>query len=136
MNKDKFTIGAFAIILDKEDRILLCHRRDRDIWNLPGGSLEKGESPWECVKREVKEETGLDVKIVRLVGIYSKPNKDEIVFQFLCEPTGGKLKLNDEADKIEYFTCSRIPKNTVVKQIERIKFFLERREEMILKIQN
>ena len=52
-----FTIGVFAIIFDDKNRILFCHRRDHDLWNLPGGRLEKGEAPWKGVIREVKEET-------------------------------------------------------------------------------
>ncbi len=42
----KFTIGAFAVIFNKKKEILLCHRRDCNLWNLPGGGVEKGESPW------------------------------------------------------------------------------------------
>ena len=41
-----FTIGVFGIIIDDKDRVLLCHRRDFDLWNLPGGGVETGESPW------------------------------------------------------------------------------------------
>lgn len=136
MAKDKFTIGVFAIILDKQKRILLCHRRDRDLWNLPGGGLEKGEIPWQGVIREVKEETGLIVKIERLAGIYSKPGKDEIVFQFICKKVGGALAINKEADKIQYFAINEIPKNTVPKQVERIKdFFNNDNNKVFLKVQ-
>lgn len=55
-----FSIGAFAIILDEQSRVLLCHRRDFDVWNLPGGGVENGELPTEAVIREVREETGTD----------------------------------------------------------------------------
>lgn len=58
-----FKIGVFGIIIDEQNRVLLCHRRDYDLWNLPGGGLEKNEAPWEGVVREVKEETGLRVKV-------------------------------------------------------------------------
>lgn len=51
-----FKIGAFAIILDEQGRVLLCHRRDIDAWNLPGGGLLSGEAPWQGVVRETKEE--------------------------------------------------------------------------------
>jgi len=51
----KFTIGVFAVIFNKKKEILLCHRRDYDLWNLPGGGVEKGESPWQAVARETKE---------------------------------------------------------------------------------
>ena len=82
--KHKVTIGSFGIITNENDEILLCHRNDYDLWNLPGGGLEKNETPWDCVIREAKEETGLNVEVSRLMGIYSKPNKDELVFMFVC----------------------------------------------------
>ena len=71
-----------------ELQVLLVHRSDYDLWNLPGGGLEKGESPWQGVIREVKEETGLNVSVTRLAGVYSKPDVDEIVFSFECKIIG------------------------------------------------
>lgn len=67
-----FSIGAFAVIFDEHSRVLLCHRRDLDVWNLPGGGVESGELSTEAVIRETKEETGLDVVVERLVGVYGK----------------------------------------------------------------
>ena len=99
-DKPRFTIGVFAILLDESRRVLLCHRRDFDLWNLPGGGLETGESPWTGVVREVREEAGLDVTVERLVGVYSKPESGEIVFSFLCRVVGGALTLTAEADQI------------------------------------
>jgi ADP-ribose pyrophosphatase YjhB (NUDIX family) len=119
--KSRFTVGVFGIILDDQRRVLLCHRRDYDLWNLPGGSLENGEAPWDGITREVKEETGLEVEVSRLAGVYSKPEQDEIALSFVCRSLGGELTLNDEADKIEYFEVSKLPRNTVPKQVERIK---------------
>jgi ADP-ribose pyrophosphatase YjhB (NUDIX family) len=115
-----FSIGAFAIIFDDHGRALLCHRRDMDVWNLPGGRVESGELPTEAVVREVKEETGLDVVIERLVGVYGKVEEDDLVFSFLCQVTGGDPALTDEADAIEYFAVENIPANTSPKQVERI----------------
>lgn len=122
-----FTIGVFGIITDDQNRVLLCHRLDYDLWNLPGGTLEAGEAPWECVVREVKEETGFDVEIVRLAGIYNKPDKNEICFSFVCKIVGGELTLNDEANKIEYFDIKNIPNNTSPKQVERINDVFEKK---------
>jgi ADP-ribose pyrophosphatase YjhB (NUDIX family) len=116
-----FTIGAFAIILDAQGRVLLSHRRDMDLWNLPGGAVERGELPTEAVVREVVEETGLEVAIDRLVGVYGKEGRDEIVFAFACRVTGGRLTLTDEADAHAYFERDRIPRNTPPKQVERIE---------------
>lgn len=133
--QQEFKVGVFGIIKNKEDHFLLCLRNDYNIWNLPGGKLEKGESPWQGVIREVKEETGLDVEIIKLIGVYSKPNKDEIVFSFECKVLGGELILNDEAKDIKYFSLNEIPENTVQKQVERIKDFFENKDKTILKIQ-
>lgn len=125
--KDQFIVAAFGFIFDENNKILLCHRCDYDLWNLPGGTMEAGESPWECVVREAREETGLKVEITRLAGIYNKPDKGELVFSFICRVVGGQLTLNKEADKIEYFDIKDIPANTSQKQVARIHDALEKK---------
>ena len=114
-----FTIGAFAVIFDHLGRVLLCHRRDMDLWNLPGGGLEGSELPTEAALREVREETGLEVEIERLVGVYGKNDKD-LVFTFECRVVGGQLSTSDESDEYGYFAIDQIPLNTNPKHVERI----------------
>lgn len=133
--KALFTIGVFGIIFDKQGRVLLVHRKDYDLWNLPGGRLESGEAPWDGAIREIKEETGFEVEVIKLVGVSSKFNKDDIVFSFLCKIISGQATLSRESDKIEYFEINKIPKNTVPKQVERIKDILQNPNEVILKVQ-
>ncbi len=115
-----FTIGAFAIIFNAQGHVLLSHRRDIDMWNLPGGGMESRELPTEAVIREVMEETGLEVCVERLVGVYSKVDKDDLVFAFVCQVIGGDLRLSDEADEHRYFAVDALPPNTLQKQVERI----------------
>jgi len=115
-----FTIGAFAIIFDDQRRILLCHRRDYDIWNLPGGRVESGELPTEAAIREVHEETGLDIHIKRLVGVYGKSYRDEIVFVFEGDSIGGAITPTEESDICEYFGVDEFPINTIPHHVERI----------------
>jgi len=115
-----FSIGAFAIIFNDAGGVLLCHRRDMDMWNLPGGGMESGELPTEAVIREVKEETGLEVVIDRLIGVYGKVDKDELVFSFVCRVIGGKYSTTDESDACQYFAMDDLPPNTPPKQVERI----------------
>lgn len=133
--KAQFTIGAFGMIFDEQKRVLLVHRRDYDLWNLPGGTLEDFEPPVQAVKREVKEETGLDVEVLKLMGIYNKENKNDMAFSFLCKVVGGEITLNDEADQIEYFEVDKLPANTVPKQVERIRDALLDPAEIIFKTQ-
>src|SRR5947199_5625125 len=86
-----FRIAVSALIVD-EGRILLAYRRDIDWWNLPGGGMEVGETVDEALQREVSEETGVEVEIEQLVGVYSKPQKQEIVLTFRCHISGGTLR--------------------------------------------
>jgi 8-oxo-dGTP diphosphatase len=130
-----FTIGAFAIVFDDEDRVLLCHRRDIDLWNLPGGGVETGETPWDAAVREVREETGFEVMVQRLQGVYVKPETDDVVFSFICVIRGGIATLNDEADRIDWFGKGELPPNTSLKQRERILDALTRVNDMVLHAQ-
>lgn len=125
--------GAFGIIFDEMKRVLLCHRCDCDAWNLPGGGIEDYESPWEAVKREVKEEVGLDVRFLRLAGIYEKPKRGINVDTFVCEVLGGKITTSDEADRIQYFSISEIPKNTFPKHIKRIEDSINNPETVVIR---
>jgi ADP-ribose pyrophosphatase YjhB (NUDIX family) len=121
--------------LDDESRILLCHRTDRDMWNLPGGRVEAHESPWDAVLREVAEEVGLTVRVDRLLGIYSVLSRADLVLNFLCVPVGGAIRLSDEADDIQWFSHSDIPPNTSARQRERIDDAFDHPKETILKTQ-
>lgn len=129
-----FTIGAFAIILDEQQQVLLCHRRDIDRWNLPGGGVMHGETPWQGVIREVKEETGLNVVADKLLGVYTDTSRDDIVFSFLCNIVGGEITLNDEADAIAYFSFGELPAHTHLHHRIRIKDALDEPDSMHLKI--
>ncbi len=114
-------LGAFAIIFDETGRVLLGHRRDMDLWNLPGGRIEAGERPDEAILREVMEETGLQVRMEKLVGIYSKPGKDELIFLFRCVITGGELQqVTSETDANRFFSPAALPANLIPKHRERI----------------
>jgi len=134
--QSKFTIGVFGLLFDREDKVLLCHRRDYDLWNLPGGGLEKGESVSEGLKRELWEETGLTVKISKLIGIYNKPEKNEVIFCFTCEKIDGEITLNEEADQIEYFSIDKLPKNFPKKQKERIEDAMKNSKYPVFKTQS
>src|SRR5205823_14899647 len=90
-----FRIAASALIFDG-NRVLLAHRRDIDWWNLPGGGMEAGETVEQAIRREVLEETGLEVEVERLVGVYSKPQKNEVVLAMRCRVTSGRPQASEE----------------------------------------
>ena len=130
-----FSVGANAIIFDGDERVLLSHRRDHDIWNLPGGAVERGELPTDAGVREVEEETGLVVEVARLVGVYANAHKDDIVFAFECKVVGGKLTATAESRDHRYYAVDAIPANTIPKQVERIHDARQRRDAPIFRRQ-
>ena len=132
----QFTLGSFVVIFDKKNRVLLSHRRDMDIWNLPGGGVERGELPNEAAVRETYEETGLKISISKLVGVYGKPHKDEIIFVFLGKVVGGKIKKSNEADHSRYFKLKKLPVNIIPKHRERILDAAQNRSSAIYRWQH
>lgn len=82
--------------------------------------MKSGELPTEAAVRETLEETGLQINILRLVGVYGKPGENDLVFSFLGEIIGGHITTIDEADEVAYFTVDKIPSNTSPRQVERI----------------
>ncbi len=127
-----FTVGAFAMIFNAQRQVLLCHRRDMDRWNVPGGGVMSGETPWQAVVREVQEEVGLLVKVERLLGVYAYPPGDDIIFSFLCTPIGGEIAESDEADAIAYFAVEHLPAAMHLHHLMRIKAAVERPEDLHL----
>ena len=130
----QFRIAVYALIF-REHEILLALRRDTDWWNLPGGGLELGETVEEGVCREVREETGLEVEVDHLVGVYSKPQKQEIVLTFLCRTLGGTLTATEESRECRYFLPETMPVNTLPKHRQRVMDALLNEKHAILRTQ-
>lgn len=88
----KNIVLAGCVILDQDNRVLLLHRQTAaiDHWEVPGGKKEKGESPKTTVTREAREELGLDVQIVRSIGVanFRYEDTDMVYHYFLCSTNG------------------------------------------------
>lgn len=129
----RFQIGVFATVLDGAGRVLLVHRTDCDWWCQPGGGMETGETPWEGVIRETREETGFEVAVERLVGVYSwAPRKDEVILSFLCRITGGERATSDESDDVRFFAPDDLPANTFPEHTHRIRDALDAEPQTLL----
>ena len=110
-----------AVIFDRDRRVLLQRRTDNDLWGIPGGAVEYGEAVRAALLREVREETGLTVEIIRLVGVYSDPAHHQIVtypdgnvihyVSVCCECTvvEGTLTLGDETSALAWFAPDALP---------------------------
>ena len=98
--------SASAIVTDEHGRILLIKRRDNTLWALPGGGHDIGETIADTAVREVKEETGLDVKVTGLVGVYTNPRhvvaftdgevRQQFSLLFTTTVLGGTLAIDHE----------------------------------------
>ncbi len=134
--KARFRVSAFAVI-EHDGRYLLARRSDIGWWNLPGGGLESGETVDEGLAREVMEEVGLKVEIERVVGVYSKPRKDEVVITFLCHlsPDSGEPRTSDEVSEVGWFAPSEFPERLLPKHRQRLEDALLGRPEAILRAQ-
>ena len=120
--KAVFRVGAFALI-EREGTYLMGRRRDIGWWNLPGGGLEYGETLEQGLAREVMEEVGVEIAIERLVGVYSKPQKREVVLTFLChlaDPTA-QPGVSDEISEVGWYTANALPEQTLPKHRQRVE---------------
>jgi ADP-ribose pyrophosphatase YjhB (NUDIX family) len=113
--------GAFVILQNENREVLWVQRPDDGRWNLPGGGVEPGESPWGAAVREAKEETGLDVALEHLVGVYTKPEKEEVVFAFTGRSAGGTLQTGPEAAAFAYHAPGDEPENALVNHVARVQ---------------
>jgi ADP-ribose pyrophosphatase YjhB (NUDIX family) len=127
-------VGVFATIRDERGRVLLVHLRDCEFWCQPGGGLEAGEAPWQGVMREVREETGLDVRVVRLAGVYSWPAEGELILAFVCAVTGGTLATSHESDAVAFFPADTLPPNTFAEHVARIADALADESDVVLSV--
>lgn len=110
-------IGAAAVIVDASGWVLLVrHSYGRRNWELPGGVSEAGESAAETVVREVREETGLDVALERLTGVYweaNRPDGDMHHFVLACrllDPNASPRPTSREILECGYFAASALPR--------------------------
>ena len=135
--KPNSLVVAVSVVVTNDAREILLHRRsDNELWSVPGGAMELGESISQAVTREVKEETGFDVEPERLVGIYSDPGhivaysdgevRQQFSICFACRVVGGDFAESDESLDVRFFTpadVSRLPMSESVRL--RVNHFLE-----------
>ena len=108
-------VAAGALFLDDRGRVLLVHPTYKDHWDIPGGYVERGESPAAACRRELKEELGIDRAPLRLLNVDWAPNEregDKLLFLFDCGPLGDdetRITLPaDELDRWEWVDLARL----------------------------
>ena len=111
-----------------DGKILLTQRDDFETWVLPSGRVEEGESLAQAAVREAKEETGIDVELTRLVGVYSRTGTmyPGYTALFAARPVGGAPRLQSgETIAVEWYPFDKIPTPVSVGQARRIRDAIE-----------
>ncbi len=138
-------LGASGLIFDKaREQVLLTRREDNGRWCLPGGGMDAGESAAEACVRELLEETGLEVRVTKLIGIYTTPDIlmeypdgnriQPVAFSFEAEITGGELGLSDETTEVGWYTTQEMESMDILEHhIVRIRDGMENRLEAFVK---
>jgi ADP-ribose pyrophosphatase YjhB (NUDIX family) len=116
-NSIKIAVSAF--VQDGQGRVLMIRRTDNDLYAIPGGGLETGETVTQAVEREVREETGIIVQVRSLVGVFSNPEhviafddgevRQEFSICFRADPLGGELRTSSESKEVDWVEPHRLP---------------------------
>lgn len=114
----RLVVGVTAFVPDDAGRILLIRRTDNGLWALPGGAQEIGEYVAQAAVRETWEETGIDVEVTGLVGIYSNPNhvvaysdgevRQQFSICFRARPLGGSPTTSGESSEVRWVEADKL----------------------------
>lgn len=104
----KHSVSVAGVVVRDDGRVLAVCRRDNQHWEPPGGVLELHETFDEGVRREVIEETGIEVRVERLSGVYKNMPRGIVALVFRCSPVGGQPTLTNEALSVSWLTIEQI----------------------------
>lgn len=104
----RHSVSVAAIVINDAGQVLVIRRRDNGHWEPPGGVLELGEQFEEGVRRELREETGLHVRVDRLTGVYKNLTAGVVALVFRCHPLGTTDADSVEADAVRWVDLNEI----------------------------
>lgn len=134
---DRLILVGAAVILHKDNKVLLQKRRDNLCWAIHGGAVEVGEKVEDTARRELFEETGLVADVLELLGVfsgenmmYTYPNGDEIcivgIIYTCCHFSGEMLPETDETSELKWFDIGNLPQNINPPDAEPMQAFIGR----------
>lgn len=132
--KDYIGVGCGAFILNKEGKVLLQQRNkepEKGYWSIPGGKLEWMETFEDAVKREIKEECDIDIKIEKLLGICDHIVKNEnqhwVSPSFLCKITNGEPKIMEPTKHtdMKWFSLNELPEKLTITTQNAVRHYKE-----------
>ncbi|RSM45197.1 NUDIX domain-containing protein [Amycolatopsis balhimycina DSM 5908] len=125
---NSIAVAVSAFIQDDEGRILMIKRTDNDLYSIPGGQLELGETLAEAAVREVREETGIECEVAEVIGLYSDPKhviayddgevRQEFSICFRATAVDGTLKTSKESKEVLWVSIEQLEKLTIHSSIQ------------------
>ena len=103
---------AVGVVVERNGRIVLGRRNHEPrfgAWSFPSGFVDAGEVPEDAAIREVEEETGVQVRLDRLLGVYSQPGERVIFLAYAGHVIGGKLEAGEECTEVGVFPAHSLP---------------------------
>lgn len=115
---NSLVVAVATVVRDESGRVLMIERTDNGLWAVPGGAQDVGESTREAAVREAFEETGIEIEVTDVVGIYSDPRhviayddgevRQEFSIVFHARPVGGQLRTSSESRRVHWVEPERI----------------------------
>ncbi len=131
--KDYIGVGCGALIVNEKGETLLIKRKNRNdigLWCKPGGTVEFGETVEDAVRREIKEEVGVDIELLEPLGFTNQifPKEHWVAFHYLARIVRGEPKNlePDKTEEIRWFPLKKLPENITQTTREPVELYLKR----------
>jgi ADP-ribose pyrophosphatase YjhB (NUDIX family) len=125
----KFLVGVVGVVLDNSGQILFLKHtyRKKYPWGLPGGWLKRGEQPMQALRREIREETGMDVEVIKPLIVSGDDQWPRVDLIFLCRVIDGAFSASEEVSSAKFFAIDQLPEimpsqKTIIQQVIHQKF--------------
>jgi 8-oxo-dGTP diphosphatase len=102
------SVSVAGVVIDADGRVLVIQRRDNGHWEPPGGILELGETLEQGVQREVMEETGVQVTVNGLTGVYKNMNRGIVALVYRCSIAAGNPRTSSETTSVRWVDRDQI----------------------------
>lgn len=129
LTESRFTVTVAAVVIDSRNRVLLLHHRFRpgSGWGIPGGFINPREQPEEAVRRELREEIGLEIESASLAFVRTLQKYRQVEIIYRCIPQGIPLPQGFEINRAEWFDPDSLPEGLSDDQRGLIRRIMERR---------